>query len=112
MNKLEVLKAAKKILWTGEHPWVGNKERFICVAIDYVTKAKDKESIENGVELKKHISKLLGVDINEMAIFTLESWLKINHGIYYQDYPQKVMQEYRHRFIDHLIEQYSEEAHA
>lgn len=107
MNKVEILKAVKKILWNGKGYHDYKKERFICVAIDYITKAKDKESIKNGEEIKKHITDLIGVDINGTNITTLETWLRINHSIDYRNYPQSVMQEYRHRFIDFLIKLYS-----
>lgn len=106
MNKLQILKAAKQVLWTGEEPWTGDFEQFICVAIDRVIKYKDGISINNGIELKNYITTLMGADINNREIITLETWLKLNHNIDYYKYPRSVMQEYRHRFMDHLIKEF------
>lgn len=102
MKKSEFLQAAiDKYLWSGISPdpdvYGGQKTRFICSCIDRYAKP---ESTPAAYEILLIISKRLGNH------FTIISWLTQVAGIPAYQFPPKVIQAYRKRWAESLIEEF------
>ena len=93
MTLIKVLTAAKPYLCKGRST---HKSPYICFAID---KAQDAGAI-TGWEAKmvqKHLGKLL------YPHATAFGWLNSNVHRTFSDY--SAVQQYRHRWVDHMIEE-------
>lgn len=102
---LRALKAAKQPL--SDTYMIGEREQYICFAL-YQTVRFGASSYEDYRDAKNLVMKRLA------PFNCVEEWLKANvgHKAFYaaQQKNQDVVQEYRHRWLDALIEEFSNPA--
>lgn len=102
---LRALKAAKQPL--SDTYMIGEREQYICFAL-YQTVRFGASSYEDYLDAKNLVMKRLA------PFNCVEEWLRANVGLksYYaaKEQNQDVIQEYRHRWLDALIEELSRPA--
>ena len=94
MNKeVELLKIARDMIECED-------ERFICHAVVWSAYYK-KGYHAAGKRVADFISRSLN------GHYTLDAWLEVVAGVHYSKLTAKRMREYRLRYIDHLIKEFS-----
>ena len=108
MKHSEILKLAKKYLWDGTHYKMDNtfKSEFICNVLTGLDLSD--EDFDKVLSIRKYIEKTMNKGLTKaqrdmVDCLGIQGWLNVkgypaNHG--------EQLQEYRQRWLDHLINQY------
>lgn len=99
-TQIKILQKARSRIALGQ-------EKYICFAIEHA--GKILKANKPAQQLKRHIQQLIepGSRYSRYGCMSLETWLKRNCyiSVDYLDY--ETMREYRLRWIDHMIQEYS-----
>ena len=102
MKTSEFLKIVKRDYLAASHKEYskhGNKSRFLCLAIEYA--GDDLKELSKAQKLMTRIQKALE------GKHTVEAWLGAKgYVVWYLPVHGNAIYEYRHRWIDSLIEEY------
>lgn len=98
---VEALKAAKLLLWDGIQP---RCEKFICVCLMNVRRRYPR--LQHGSMLAENIVQTR-VHQSSGGFSTIENYLCVVLGCPRESLNPKDVQEFRHRWVDHLIEEFS-----
>jgi hypothetical protein len=98
MKTSEILKEAKKKLWNGDRRTLRNhRYKYVCYVIEDNFPKNSKAKA-----VTKRIARSLGADYLSVA-----TWLGNNGYASWDDMEKpKIMQAYRHRWLDALISEY------
>jgi hypothetical protein len=96
LKSSEILARAKQYLWDGVTPYSG-ESFFICITLTRVPYGGHGFKVR---ALQKEIERRLDGEVS------VRDWLRDKAGVPRSELTQKNVQAYRHRWVDHLIEEY------
>lgn len=102
-NIVEALQEAKKILWDGNLR--KGTEKFICICLEDVR--QQNPQLNAGGMLAQGIVQSR-VTESSGGFSTIENYLAKVLNINYETLDQRDIQEFRHRWVDHLIAEFSQ----
>jgi hypothetical protein len=103
MKTSKILERAKNYLWDGVESYENDKSFSVCgaivLAVNYLPNADKIRAAQVRIKIMRAIGETLYVS----------RWLQDKHKVPKQYLKQsKLMQEYRHRWLDHMIATYKE----
>ena len=103
MKTSNILKLAKNHLWDGVERYTNEKSLGLCGAIFLAVANKPAKDKRQATLVRLKIAQALGENLY------VSRWLQEKHNVPKKYLKQpKLMQEYRHRWLDHLIATYEE----
>ena len=103
MKTSNILKLAKTHLWDGVASYTNDKSFSVCGAISLAVANKPADDQIRAAHVRAKIARAIGENLY------VSRWLQEEHKIPKVYLKQsKLMQEYRHRWLDHLIATYAE----
>jgi len=103
MKTSKILERAKNYLWDGVEPYESGKSLSVCGAIAMVVRDLPKDDRLRAAGVRLEITQALGENLY------VSRWLQEKHNVPKKYLKQsKLMQEYRHRWLDHMIATYKE----
>ena len=94
MKSSEKLRRAKKLLWDGVSPCARGLEGHICLALDKAVGWKKSSGLR--LVIMSRLRPYEGV----------RTWLREVVGVPWDQLTDENVQAYRHRWLDHLINEY------
>ena len=103
MKTSNILKLAKTRLWDGVESYEDGKSLSVCGAIFLAVADKPTIDKVQAADVRIKIMQAIGENL------FVSRWLQEKHNVPKKYLKQpKLMQEYRHRWLDHLIATYEE----
>lgn len=103
MKTSSILKLAKNYLWDGVEQHTHKKSFGLCGAILLAVRGLPNADKRRAAQVRMKIAQVLGDNLY------VSRWLREKHNVPKKYLKQpKLMQEYRHRWLDHMIATYKE----